>query len=120
MELNFERGFLGRVWALTGYVNWALCCRHENLKVSHRHNNEDEVFETWLPFPGLTKPIMGISKQIKKRSLGRDKPSREKGNNGNTQFYAQSNKINSRKESYLNEIFSMQEERDLQRVNTKE
>lgn len=60
MELDFERGFPGRVWALADYVNWALCYRHENIRVSHRHIVGDEVFKTWIPFPGFTKPTLGI------------------------------------------------------------
>lgn len=80
--LDFARGFPKTAWALVGYVNWALCCRHENLTGSHRHNDGDEVFETWLPFPGLTKPTLGISKQIKRKSLDRDDLSRAKGNKG--------------------------------------
>lgn len=81
----------------------------ENLRVSHKHNGGDGVLEKWLPFPGLTKPTLGISKQIKRKSLDKGNPSRVKGNKEKTWFREQSNKINSRKEIYLNETISMKE-----------
>lgn len=47
-------------------------------------------------------------------------PTRAKVIDGETWFHAPSNEINSRKESYLNEIFSMKEARGLRRVIKKE
>lgn len=42
------QGISRQIWALAHSDRWGPCNRHENLIMSHRHNDGDEVLEQWL------------------------------------------------------------------------